>query len=88
MAGIAPQPQDDQAQPATQQAPDQQQQPEGQPQQGPDEVGDEEGLSPNVSPEEQKQYEDFVLSGLAMIYDTLARREAGAGSPGHPQAAR
>lgn len=57
MAGIAPQPQADPAQQPTEQ------------QQGPAEVGDEEGLSPNASPEEQKQYEEFVLSGLAMIYD-------------------
>jgi hypothetical protein len=54
MAGIAPQPAD---------APNPDQQ------QGPEEVGDEEGLAPNVSPEEQQQYEEFVLSGMALIYD-------------------
>jgi hypothetical protein len=42
--------------------------------QGPDELGDEEGMAPNVSPEEQKQYEEFVLAGMALIYD----REEGA----------
>lgn len=36
--------------------------------QGPDEVGDEEGLQPNVSPDEQQEYEEFVLSGMALIY--------------------
>jgi hypothetical protein len=56
MPGIAPDPQQ----------PDQSQ--DQQPSQGPDEVGDEEGLAPNVSPEEQKQYEEFVLSGMAIIY--------------------
>jgi hypothetical protein len=84
MAGIAPQPQDDQAQPdPTQQAPDQQQAPDdSQPQQGPDEVGDEEGLSPNVSPEEQKQYEDFVLSGMAIIYQRSPDGKQGQVRPG------
>lgn len=67
MAGIAPTP-DDQAPPA--QAPDPSQPSPPQDQGGgPDEVGDEEGMQPNVSPEEQQQYEDFVLSGLAMIYE-------------------
>jgi hypothetical protein len=42
--------------------------------QGPDELGDEEGMAPNVSPEEQKQYDEFVLAGMALIYD----REEGA----------
>lgn len=37
--------------------------------QGPEEVGDEEGMAPNVSPEEQQQYEEFVLSAMALIYD-------------------
>lgn len=64
MAGIAPQDDPTQA-PADQAAPDQSQ---GVAPQGPDEVGDEEGMSPNVSPEEQQPYEEFVLSGLALIY--------------------
>jgi hypothetical protein len=57
MAGIAPQPpQPGQDQPA-----------DGK--QGPSEVGDEEGLQPNASPEEQQQYDEFVLAGMALIYD-------------------
>jgi hypothetical protein len=68
MAGIGPQPDDQEAQAP---APDTSQ-PDTSgvaPQQGGDEVGDEEGMSPNVSPDEQKQYEEFVTGGLALIYD-------------------
>jgi hypothetical protein len=43
-------------------------QPQQDPPQGPNEVGDEEGLQPNVSPDEQKAYEEFVLSGMMLIY--------------------
>ena len=36
--------------------------------QGPEEIGDEEGMPANVSPEEQEQYEEFVVAGMALIY--------------------
>jgi hypothetical protein len=73
LAGIAP---DDPAQAPDQQQPDQSQGIAPDQSQGPDEVGDEEGLSPNVSPEEQKQYEDFVLACMALIY-TKAPAQSG-----------
>ena len=60
MAGIAPQP------PAPQ--PDSQQPPQPG-SQGPDNLGDEEGMAPNVSPEEQDQYNQFVAASVALIYD-------------------
>lgn len=70
MAGIAPAPEQAPADDQTQQ-------------QGPDEIGDEEGMAPNVSPEEQQQYDDFVLSGLALIYDEPPKGEPQDG--GQPQ---
>lgn len=75
MAGIAPQA--DPAAPPDQPAPDQQ--PQGA---GPSEVGDEEGLAPNASPEEQKQYEDFVVSGMALIYERSPDGKQGQVRPG------
>jgi hypothetical protein len=36
---------------------------------GPDDVSDEEGQAPNVSPEEQEQYDDFCHGALALIYE-------------------
>jgi hypothetical protein len=40
-------------------------------------------MAPNVSPEEQQQYEEFVLSGLALIYDEPPKGEPQDG--GQPQ---
>jgi hypothetical protein len=34
-----------------------------------DELGDEEGMTPNVSPQEQEEYDDFVLAGMALIFE-------------------
>lgn len=85
MAGIAPQPDDETQAPPAQGAdsssdPNAQADPNAQggdsSEGGPDELSDEEGRQPNVTPEEQAQYQDFVTAGLAIIYKDKQVRPA------------